>query len=92
GGTVEVKAGVRDGRLEVEVKDNGTGIASPDLSRIFERFKKVEDGATRAYRGTGIGLFLARAFVELHGGAISVESSLGQGASFRFWIPVERAG
>lgn len=92
GGTVEVKAGVRDGRLEVEVKDNGTGIASPDLSRIFERFKKVEDGATRAYRGTGIGLFLARAFVELHGGAISVESSLGQGASFRFWIPAERAG
>jgi signal transduction histidine kinase len=90
GGRVEVTARVQGEKLEVVVKDNGVGITPPDLARIFERFRQGDGSASRAYRGTGIGLFLAREFVGLHGGEIEVESRPGEGACFRFWIPVKR--
>ncbi|HVO51105.1 MAG TPA: ATP-binding protein, partial [Thermoanaerobaculia bacterium] len=54
---------------------------------IFDRFRQVDGSSTRAYRGMGIGLALAKAYVELHGGTIAVESQVGKGTAFRVRIP-----
>ena len=75
--------------LNIEVEDSGSGIATGDLTRIFEPFVQV--GKQAAQKGTGLGLAIARKFVELMGGRITVESTLGKGSIFRVEVPVERA-
>ncbi len=72
----------------VAVHDQGIGIAPEDLSRIWERFYRVDNTNTRRIGGTGLGLSITRALVELHGGRIWAESELGQGSSFFFTLPV----
>lgn len=72
----------------VAVHDEGIGIAPEDLSRIWERFYRVDNTNTRRIGGTGLGLSISRALVELHGGRIWAESELGQGSSFFFTLPV----
>ena len=72
--------------VEFSVEDNGIGIPADDLSRIFERFYKVDHARTEG--GTGLGLAIARHLVEAHGGRIWVESILGQGSTFYFTIPI----
>jgi two-component system sensor histidine kinase KdpD len=80
----------RDGRLEFSVEDNGPGIEASDLPLIFEKFYRGKKSAARG-KGTGMGLPIARAILAAHGGQIEVASEPGQGAAFRFWIPlVER--
>jgi signal transduction histidine kinase/ligand-binding sensor domain-containing protein/DNA-binding NarL/FixJ family response regulator len=76
-------------RLIVEVEDTGIGVAAEDHKRIFDAFVQV--GKNTHHKGTGLGLTISRQFVELMGGAIQVESALGQGSLFRVEIPVERA-
>ncbi len=76
----------------VSVEDDGIGIPESDLPHIFERFRQVDGSATRRYAGMGIGLSLARSLVELHGGAIRVESAVGQGSRFTFTLPIRPAG
>lgn len=71
--------------IEISIRDTGIGIAPQDHAAIFEDFVQI-DGAQRP-DGTGLGLTLARKLVELHGGAIRVESALGQGAKFTFSLP-----
>lgn len=73
--------------LEVTVEDNGVGIASDHLERVFDMFHQADSSSTRNFGGTGLGLALARKFVEMHGGAIWVESELGKGARFTFILP-----
>ncbi|MDE7408124.1 MAG: hybrid sensor histidine kinase/response regulator, partial [Muribaculaceae bacterium] len=75
----------KDGWLVFAVRDNGRGIAVDDLSNIFDRFYQVDKIHPN---GSGIGLSLAKAFIELHGGNISVESRLGEGSIFVVKIPV----
>ncbi|HMB77945.1 MAG TPA: two-component regulator propeller domain-containing protein [Kiloniellaceae bacterium] len=75
--------------VEVVVKDTGPGIAGSALESIFERFEQVDGGATRAHEGMGLGLALARELVELHGGALRVESEVGFGSAFTVWLPLE---
>ncbi len=76
-------------RLEVSVQDNGIGIASEDLERIFNTFEQVESSAARQFDGTGLGLALSRRLVELHGGCIWAESEgPGRGSRFAFTLPV----
>jgi len=87
GGSVTV-----DGRREatgvsVSVTDSGIGIAAKDQTRIFEEFRQAGDSAGRTIEGTGLGLSLAKRFVELHGGTIRVESEPGRGAKFVFVLP-----
>jgi signal transduction histidine kinase len=87
GGEVEVRAYSDDGRLLVDIRDEGPGIAKADQKLIFEKFGRVTGtGATRP--GTGLGLFIARSIAEAHGGALEVESTPEQGATFTLELPV----
>ena len=88
GGRIDVRAALADGAAEVSVTDTGVGIAPEDHAAVFEEFRQVGTDYARKHEGTGLGLALARKFVELHGGTIRVESQLGRGATFTFTIPV----
>jgi signal transduction histidine kinase len=88
GGRINLKARLTDGAVEVAVSDTGIGIAPEDQATIFEEFRQVGHDETRKQEGTGLGLTLAKKFVELHGGKIWVESELGQGSTFTFTLPV----
>jgi signal transduction histidine kinase len=87
-GRVDVSAGLRDGVVEVAVSDTGPGISPDDVERIFEEFDQGSGAATQHVDGTGLGLPLSRKFVELHGGRLWVESTVGAGSTFRFTLPV----
>ncbi len=90
GGRVDTSARLVDGELEVAVRDTGTGIAPADQARIFEEFEQAGQPNAQTREGTGLGLALSRALVELHGGRIWVESELGVGSTFTFRLPVRR--
>jgi len=88
GGLVEISAERwRDG-ARVTVRDTGLGIPDADLSRVFERFYRVDKARSRDAGGTGLGLSIVKHLVEAHGGEISVESRQPGGSSFRFSLPV----
>lgn len=86
GGKIELRAEHNGDYMIFSVKDNGIGIPSEDLPRIFERFYKTD--RARSGGGTGLGLAIARHLVEAHGGRIWVESLEGQGSTFSFSIPI----
>jgi signal transduction histidine kinase len=88
GGRIDVRAVLADGMAEISVADTGVGIAPEDQEAVFEEFRQVGTDYARKHEGTGLGLSLARKFVELHGGRIWVKSQLGEGATFTFTIPV----
>jgi signal transduction histidine kinase len=73
----------------LEVGDTGRGIAPDHHELIFREFAQVDSSASRVHHGTGLGLTIARRFVELHGGNIWVESDLGSGSRFFFTLPAE---
>ena len=77
-----------DGVMTIAVSDTGVGIAPEDQAAIFEEFRQVGLDDARRQEGTGLGLTLAKKFVELHGGRIWVQSLGGQGATFSFTLPV----
>src|SRR5262249_46090208 len=87
GGRISLTARRRDGLVEIAVADTGVGIAPEDQAAIFEEFRQV-GSAERKQEGTGLGLTLAKKFVDLHGGRIWVESAVGRGATFTFTLPV----
>ena len=88
GGRVGLTATVADGAVTIAVSDTGVGIAPEDQAAIFEEFRQVGREDARKQEGTGLGLTLAKKFVELHGGRIWVESQVGQGSTFSFTLPV----
>ncbi len=73
----------------IEIKDNGVGIPPEDLGNIFEKFYRVKNDASHSIKGTGLGLYLVKYFVELHGGTIQVSSELGQGTKFQIKLKNE---
>jgi two-component system phosphate regulon sensor histidine kinase PhoR len=85
GGEVVLFAEPDDGSVRFAVRDTGVGIPEDDISRIFERFYRVDK--SRAGNGTGLGLSIAKHIVEAHGGKIWVESREGEGSTFYFTIP-----
>jgi signal transduction histidine kinase len=87
GGTVTVAGKRTQADVSVSVTDTGIGIAAEDQTRIFEEFRQAGDGPGRAIEGTGLGLTLAKRFIELHGGTITVVSRLGSGSKFVFVLP-----
>jgi signal transduction histidine kinase/HAMP domain-containing protein len=91
-GSVAIRASVEGDSLLVSVADSGAGIAVEDQARIFQEFQQVDSSSTRKKGGTGLGLAIARRIVELHGGRIWVESTVGQGATFCFTLPPRVGG
>ena len=89
GGHVEVSARRLNDEIEVAFRDTGIGIPKEDQTLIFEEFHQA--AAARGREGTGLGLTLAKKFVQLHGGRIWVESEVGKGSTFSFTLPLERA-
>jgi signal transduction histidine kinase len=88
GGHVLVTAEAVPGYVKVTVVDDGVGIPEQDLERIFERFYQVESHLTRRHGGMGLGLSVAKAMIEMHGGRIWAESVEGGGSRFTFLLPV----
>lgn len=78
-------------QVELVVRDTGTGIPAAELPKLFERFHRVEGARGRTFEGTGIGLSLVQELVHLQGGAIAVDSTLGQGSTFRVRLPMGTA-
>jgi len=89
GGSIVIGADAVHGEVVFTVSDTGPGIAQHELDRIFEPYVR---GDEPMYKGTGLGLFIARSIVEAHGGRIWAESAPGSGATFSFTVPAERAG
>jgi GAF domain-containing protein len=87
GGRIGIKARQADGSVEISVSDTGIGIAPEDQPKIFEEFRQVGSDYAHKKEGTGLGLTLAKKFVELHGGKIWVESEIGKGSTFSFTLP-----
>ena len=79
---VVVKSWDDDSWVYVDVKDTGPGIPDSDIEYIFEKFYRVKNDASHSIKGTGLGLYLVKYFVELHGGEISVESVVNNGTTF----------
>ncbi|HLO31816.1 MAG TPA: ATP-binding protein [Anaerolineales bacterium] len=90
GGHVTVKVQEESGYFKVSVTDDGIGIPTRDLPRVFERFFQVETHLTRHYGGMGLGLSVAKAMIDLHGGRIWAESEEGKGSTFTFLLPMEQ--
>ncbi len=91
GGQALVRVTTMPGFAQVSVIDNGIGIPTKDLGKIFERFFQVEAHLTRRHSGMGLGLSVAKAMIEMHGGRIWVESVEGKGSNFTFLLPVAAA-
>jgi PAS domain S-box-containing protein len=75
--------------IQISVRDTGIGIPEDKLQAIFERFRQVNNSPFKSHQGSGIGLSLVKALVEMHGGSVSVKSSPGQGSEFTINIPVK---
>ena len=86
-GQVGIKAEGEAGYVKVFVVDTGIGIPAPEIDRIFDRFYQVESHLTRRHGGMGLGLSIAKAMVEMHGGQIWCESREGTGSLFCFMLP-----
>lgn len=87
-GAITVQVWSEDKRLWIAVKDTGAGITAADLPHVFERFWRSGKAQARNTRGTGIGLAISKRLVELQGGKIEVESEVGVGSIFRFYLPL----
>jgi two-component system phosphate regulon sensor histidine kinase PhoR len=85
-GTITIAAGEKEGTIEINIEDTGIGIPPKDLSRIFERFYRVDKARSRELGGTGLGLAIVKHLVEAHRGTVLVESS-GKGSRFSVTLP-----
>jgi len=92
--SIEIDVNPFDGRselLRVDVRDHGLGIPDEDISKLFQKFYRVDNSTTRSTAGTGLGLAITKALVELHGGEIWVQSEAGEGSTFSFTLPIGSA-
>jgi signal transduction histidine kinase len=87
-GGVTVRACCEGVQVRIEVSDSGCGIALPEQTLIFEKFRQTDASVTRLHQGTGLGLTLAKELVEHMGGSIGVHSTLGTGSTFHILLPL----
>jgi PAS domain S-box-containing protein len=88
GGHIGVSAAVKNDFVFIRISDTGIGIAPANQAHIFERFYRADDNLVRSIPGTGLGLTIVKSLVEMHGGALQVESKPGKGSAFTFALPV----
>jgi PAS domain S-box-containing protein len=88
GGSVAISAQTQGEFVSIAVHDTGIGIAKEDHERIFERFYRVEVDEVQAVPGTGLGLSIVQSLVAMHGGAMTLQSEVGEGSTFTFTLPV----
>jgi PAS domain S-box-containing protein len=87
GGSVSVRLDARDGEALIEIEDTGVGIPASEQSRLYERFYRASTATARAIPGVGLGLTIAKAIVEAHGGDLGFDSVEGRGTTFRVRLP-----
>lgn len=90
-GTIHILIQKKQSVLEISVEDDGIGIPVGEQEKIFDFFHQTQNSYVRKQEGTGLGLALAKQFVELHGGKIWVQSRPGAGSRFTFHVPLKRA-
>jgi len=90
GGQITVETELEKTMVWIKVRDTGFGIPEEDLEHIFEKFYRVYTDKTRDIEGNGLGLAIVKAIVELHGGQVTVESTLGEGSCFSFSLPLAK--
>lgn len=88
-GKVTVSASKKEGMLEVKVSDNGIGLSKRDYEKIFMPFTQADSSTARGYGGAGLGLYIVKNFIDLHGGKIWVDSEVGKGSTFTFTLPMD---
>jgi signal transduction histidine kinase len=86
---IEIEVQPVEHTVRLVMRDHGIGMSPQDCARVFERFERAV--SVRHYGGLGLGLYITRQIVEAHGGRISVDSALGDGATFTVVLPVEPA-
>ncbi len=86
-GHIEISLSKENQGVLFSIKDNGPGISSSHIPRIFDRFYRSDSSRTRKYGGAGLGLAISKSIVEVHGGSISVASQEGDGSIFQVWLP-----
>ena len=91
GEPVEISLDIDGERYNVAIRDHGMGIPAEDLPRLFERFSRASNARRAKIAGTGIGLFIVKMIVERHGGAIAVQSAVGEGSTFTLSLPTLEA-
>ncbi len=89
-GCVSISAIYNPQWVVINIKDTGIGIAPDDIDKLFRPFSQVDGSSSRRYDGTGLGLSIARYLIELHGGKIWAESTLGAGSTFSFVLPIKQ--
>jgi signal transduction histidine kinase len=87
GGTIQLGVWAEDGWSRFEVSDTGPGIAQAAIPFLFERFYRTQDARQREHTGSGLGLAIVKSIAEAHNGKVEVFSELGQGTTFRVWLP-----
>lgn len=89
-GYIDISASLLESKKQIAVKvqDTGIGIAQDKIESIFDEFQQADNTTTREYGGTGLGLAITRRLVQAHSGTISVESKLGEGSTFTFYLPI----
>ena len=88
GGSVSVRLRQRGAVVVIAVSDTGIGVAPEEVGRLFRRFFRGAQATRRQIPGVGLGLSIVRAIVEAHGGLVTVDSTLGEGSTFRVELPV----
>lgn len=91
-GQVTIDTQLSDDGLEIRIHDTGIGIRERDIDKVLRPFEQVDSALSRKYEGIGLGLPLSKAFVELHGGTLSIQSELDTGTTVTIWLPKARIG
>jgi len=81
-----------DGSLHLLVEDTGIGMAQETISQALEPFRQLDGSLSRRFEGAGLGLSISKALAELHGGALSVQSAIGEGTTVTIALPATRLG